>query len=521
MPTSEFPKASDTVESTPETRKRAPRARRSGARAQPTRNELLGGPLASIHPIGGTSGTRGRELEGLRQRVVEAEALVQAIQRSQGVIEFDMNGTVLCANDNFLRLMGYTLDEIKGRHHSSFLDPVQVGSAEYQQLWASLRVGRSETGEFRRQGKGGREVWIQGSYNPILDAQGKPVKVVEFASDISEGKRLAREAQASTERQRAETEIQNDKIELMLMGVNAAKEGDLTFSITVGGTDPLGRMGEGLATFLEELRKSLTDIGRNAQKLGASSEELTAVSHQLSSNAEETSAQANVVSAAAEEVNKNVQTVATGAEEMTSSIREIAKNASEAATVATLAVKVAETTNATVGKLGESSAEIGKVIKVITSIAQQTNLLALNATIEAARAGEAGKGFAVVANEVKELAKETAKATEDISQKIEAIQADTRGAVSAIGRISEIINQINDIQTTIASAVEEQTATTGEISRNVAEAARGSAEIAQNITGVANAATNTSSGSANAQRAAAELSRMASELTHLVNRYQV
>ncbi|MGV3709161.1 MAG: methyl-accepting chemotaxis protein, partial [Gemmatimonas sp.] len=175
--------------------------------------------------------------------------------------------------------------------------------------------------------------------------------------------------------------------------------------------------------------------------------------------------------------------------------------------------------NITVTRLGESSAQIGKVIKVITSIAQQTNLLALNATIEAARAGEAGKGFAVVANEVKELAKETARATEDISNKIQAIQSDTGGAVTAIAEIGSVINKISGIQSTIASAVEEQTATTNEMARNVSEAAKGSAEIARNITGVAKAASETSEGARDTLNAAAELARMASELQALVQRY--
>jgi methyl-accepting chemotaxis protein len=276
---------------------------------------------------------------------------------------------------------------------------------------------------------------------------------------------------------------------------------------------------EGINKTLDTVVEPLRAAAETATALASSSEELTAVSQQMSSNAEETSTQANVVSAAGEEVSKNVQTVATATEEMTASIKEIAKNANEAAKVAGSAAKMAETTNTTVAKLGESSAEIGQVIKVITSIAQQTNLLALNATIEAARAGEAGKGFAVVANEVKELAKETAKATEDISKRIEAIQTDTKGSVDAIAQITAIIKQINDISNTIASAVEEQTATTNEIARNVGEAAKGSAQIAENVVAVATAAKSTTQGAGDTQTAAQELSRMAAELQAVVARF--
>ena len=240
---------------------------------------------------------------------------------------------------------------------------------------------------------------------------------------------------------------------------------------------------------------------------------MTGVSQQMAASAEETSSQATVVSASAEQVSRNVETVATGIEEMTSSIREIAQSANEAAKVATTAVEVAETTTGTIAQLDESSARISDVTKVITSISEQTNLLALNATIEAARAGEAGKGFAVVANEVKELAKETASATEEIGKRVEAIQQDTGSAVAAINQIAMIIRQIHETQNTIASAVEEQTATTNEIGRSVSEVAKGSSDIASTISGVATATQDTAAGASSTQQAAQELAAMADELS--------
>ncbi len=247
------------------------------------------------------------------------------------------------------------------------------------------------------------------------------------------------------------------KVEAVLDVVQAAVDGDLTREITVSGEDAVGQLAGGLSSLLGTLRESMASIGQTADALGVAAEQLTILSQGMGDGASVTSDKAASASASSSEVSASIQTVASAAEEMTASIREIAQNATEAASVATGAVGVASQAQDTVASLGESSAEIGQVIKVITSIAQQTNLLALNATIEAARAGDAGKGFAVVANEVKELAKETAKATEDIGRKIEAIQGDTSGAVSAISEISEVIGRINDIQTTIASAVEEST----------------------------------------------------------------
>jgi len=308
----------------------------------------------------------------------------------------------------------------------------------------------------------------------------------------------------------------------VLVQAEAIAAGDLTRDdLKVRSQDELGDLTTAINKMSGSLKRMILAITENAVQVASASEELSSTSQQITANSEETSAQAKVVSSATQQVSQNLQTVATGAEEMGASIKEIAKNATEAAKVATSAVKVAETTTATVSKLGDSSTEIGQVIKVITSIAQQTNLLALNATIEAARAGEAGKGFAVVANEVKELAKETAKATEDISRKIEAIQTDTKAAVDAIASISGVIHQINDISSTIATAVEEQNATTNEMSRNVSEAAHGSGEITSNIAGVAEAAESTSRGASDTQKAAHDLVQMSTQLRGLVEQFKI
>ncbi len=296
---------------------------------------------------------------------------------------------------------------------------------------------------------------------------------------------------------------------------------DLTSRVDDLRRDEIGQLGKCLNRFVENVRGILDPISRTAREMATASASLSISSQQITANSEETTAQAKVVSEAGGQVNTNLQTLASGAEEMNSTIGEIAKNATEAAKVAGEAVEAAESANQTVSKLGDSSVEIEKVIEVITSIAQQTNLLALNATIEAARAGEAGKGFAVVANEVKELAKQTAKATEEIKQKISVIRANTGGAVEAIGGIKGVIDKVSHISTVIATAVEEQSATTSEMTRNVSEAARGASIISENIKGVAEAAQSTSTSVGEAQTATEHLSKMANQLRDLVGQFKV
>jgi methyl-accepting chemotaxis protein len=506
---------------------------------------------------------------------------IAAIGKSQAVIEFAMDATVVTANENFLHLMGYTLEEIKGRHHRMFVDPSALHSPDYAEFWNRLNRGEYQAGEFKRIGKGGRELWIQASYNPILDMNGKPVKVVKFATDVTAQKLI----NADFAGQIAAINRSQCVIEFMMDGTiltanqNFLDEMGYTLDEVRGHhhrmfVEPalqnspeyrefwarLNR-GESLSAeyrrigkdgrtvwiqasyfpildlngrpakvvkfatdvtktvaMREKMEKMLATVGETSIAIAASAEEMTTVSRQLANHASDTSQQANSASQTSAQVSANVNMVAASSEEMMASIREISKSATEAARVAKSAVTIAETTNQTIQQLGVSSSEIGKVIKVITSIAQQTNLLALNATIEAARAGEAGKGFAVVANEVKELAKETARATEEIGQKIEAIQTDTGAAVRAIGEVTHIITQVNDISNVIASAVEEQTATTTEIGRNVAEAAVGSNEIATSIAGVAHSAELTMAGASDTQNAARSLSEMAAQLQLVAGR---
>jgi methyl-accepting chemotaxis protein len=299
----------------------------------------------------------------------------------------------------------------------------------------------------------------------------------------------------------------------------AITERDLTRKIESDTADEFGQMITMANEALESMRTLLRATSEQSESLAAASEELKVVSEHMSANAEETAAQAHVVTAAAEQVSASVKAMSTSTDGLNASVRDISRSTGEASDASSRAVSLAESANTAVQRLGESSVGISKIVRVINSIAEQTNLLALNATIEAARAGEAGKGFAVVANEVKDLAAETARATEDIARRIETIRVDTQGAVNAITEIRSFIGKMNEVQSSIVLAITQHGAATDEIARSVAEGVRGTTEISSNIGGVAEAARNTSSGASDTRNAASELARMASELRRALGQF--
>ena len=342
-----------------------------------------------------------RDITAEKLRAVEYEGCMTAITKSQAIISFELDGTIIEANDAFLNAMGYRLDEIQGRHHSMFVPPEEASSPEYRRFWRILGEGRYMTGEYRRIGKGGRPVYIQGSYNPIIDQTGKPVKVMKFAADVTA----------------------------------AVNEREHLFSIQ---------------------RDINSELGSITETIDAASKQAAAASTQASGN---------------------VRTVVAGAEELAASVSEIRRQMDNARSISSDAVHEADRTSEIISGLAEAAKAIGDVIGLIDELADRTDLLALNAAIEAARAGAAGKGFAVVAAEVKNLSRQTGRATEDIRGQINDVRQSTAEAVEMIGGVSRVIIQINDIFSTIARAVQQQSTLTEEVSSNMHSASQGVAEI--------------------------------------------
>ena len=466
----------------------------------------------------------------------EIKSKLEALSRSQAIIEFNLDGKILTANDNFLAAMGYQLDEIQGKHHGMFVEPAYRESAEYREFWEALRRGEFQAREFKRIAKGGREIWIQASYNPLLGRNGKPFKVVKFASDIT----AARLKSADHEGQIKAIHKSQAVIEFNLDG-----------TIVTANDNFLGAMGYRLdeiqgkhhsmfaeqayrdsaayRDFWEQLRrgeyqageykriakggreiwiqasynpiqdasgknikvvKFATDITAQVQDRIRRAEVQKTIDYDLGSITESvtaTSERVNSAVSASTQTSSNMQAVASGAEELAASVGEISRQASEALNISRQAVQQATETNEIVSGLAAAAQKIGDVVKLINNIADQTNLLALNATIEAARAGEAGRGFAVVASEVKSLATQTAKATDEISGQIAAVQESTQSAVTVIEAISQTISRVNEISGAIAASVEEQSSVTQSISSNMQVAARSVNEINDNMTEIANA----------------------------------
>ncbi|MEI6729682.1 MAG: PAS domain-containing methyl-accepting chemotaxis protein [Pseudomonadota bacterium] len=433
-----------------------------------------------------------------RLKNLEYQALSQAISRSQAVIEFDLAGTIITANDNFLATLGYSLDEIKGKHHSMFVDPKFVQSSEYKSFWTKLQAGEFQQAEYKRIGKAGKEVWIQASYNPIFDANGKPYKVVKYATDVTLQK-LANadfagqidaigKVQAVIQFNLDGTVITANSNFLDALGYSFSEIEGKHHSLFV---EPSYAQSSEYRAFWEKLRRGEFDsgvykrIGKGGKEVWIQASynpimDMNGKPFKVVKYATDVTKMITTVDLA-DETYKNVQSVAAAAEEMTASISEISKNMSLSKQATENIVSRTGASGEATNRLIISTQAMENIVNLIHNIAGQVNLLALNATIEAARAGEAGRGFAVVASEVKNLATQTSKATDDIANEIKSVQSISSEVATSVNSIVEAANAVSQYVNGVASAIEEQTAVTREISYNTQKASVSVGEISERI----------------------------------------
>ena len=509
-----------------------------------------------------------------QRQLADYQGQIAAIGKAQAVIEFDLDGTIRGANQNFLDTMGYSLAEVKGQHHGMFAEPAYRASHEYRMFWEKLSRGEHDTGVYKRLGRGGREVWIQASYNPIFDMNGRPFKVVKYATDVT----MQKTATANFEGQIASIGKSQAVIEFNLDGTIITA--NQNFQAAVGYSlpeivgqhhgmfvEPAYRTSHEYRAFWEKLGRGEYDAGQYkrigkggreiwiqasynpildlngkpfkvvkyatditaqrevAERVKAISGVLTSAAAQMQTTAgvmaqaaDAATHQASSVTLAAQAASMNVQTVASAGEELAASIHEIARQVTQSTLISQQAVAETDRTGASIQTLADAAQKIGNVVTLINNIASQTKLLALNATIEAARAGDAGKGFAVVASEVKSLSDQTAKATHEISSQVKAMQSATETSVVAIAGIADTIRKVAEIASAIASAVEEQSAATREISANVAQAADGTQQVSSSIGGVSEAARQTNQASSELLDASGSLAGQAAALSAEMDR---
>ncbi len=387
---------------------------------------------------------------------------ISAINKSQAVIEFNLDGTIVTANENFLAATGYSLPEIQGQHHRMFVEPQHSSSSEYQEFWARLKRGEFVSGEFCRIGKGGREVWIQASYNPIFDLNGEPCKVVKYATDISTTKELERQMNNAQEKIVLDAQEQERKVGELLAIVNSVASGNLNVAMPDLGEDSIGLVAAGFDKAIQAIRTTLTQVRRVAGDVATNSQTLAAASEEIASGAQEQAS--------------SLEETAASLEQITSAVKQNTDNSVQAQQLSSGSREVAEAGGSVVGEavdamtaINKSTGKAADIITTIDEIAFQTNLLALNAAVEAARAGEQGRGFAVVASEVRNLAQRSAGAAKEIKQLLqESFSAVETGSdlvnksgdtlqdiVTSVKRVADIVSEISAASTEQLSGIEQ------------------------------------------------------------------